>query len=303
MDKEKIFNHKIRNLFHTIVLIAGMGGLMALLGYLMAGVTGIYWSVLLALGILTFGQVSPKLILKIQKARALSPYEAPELFDLIRELAYRAGLSNIPKLYYVPSRSLNAFALGSKQDAYIGITAGLINTLNMNEMAGVLAHEMSHIKNNDMRVMSIARLFHQITNSFSTIGKIMLFLSLPLLVFGYSPFSFVAILLLLFAPTISDLMQMALSRTREFEADLDAARLTGDPNDLASALKKLDYYTTNPFTRLFGKANYPEALSTHPATKERVRRLMELYKTENYHARTGYFKPNVRVIYPKVSAI
>lgn len=300
MDKDKIFNHKIRNLAHTIALIGGMAGIMALLGYLMAGVTGIYWSALLAIGILAFGQASPKFVLKVQRTKPLSPYQAPEIHNIVRELSHRAQLPEVPKLYYVPSRTLNAFALGKKSDAYIGLTAGLIQTLNTSEMAGVLAHEMSHIKNNDMQVMSIARLFNQITSSFSTIGKIMLFLSLPMLIVGYSPFSFWAILVMILAPSLSTIMQLALSRTREFEADLDAARLTGDPNDLASALRKLDYYSGNPFTRLLGQGKSAEALSTHPSTSERVKRLMDLYRKDQFQTRQGAFRPQVRVVYPQM---
>lgn len=306
MDKEKIFNHKLRNLFHTVALIVGMGGLMALLGYLMAGITGVYWAIFLALGILAFGQASPKLVLKFQRARLLSPYEAGDLYNIVRELTHRAGLDQMPKLYYVPSNSLNAFALGTKKDAYIGITSGLLQALNTQEMTGVLAHEMSHIKNNDMRVMGIARLFHQITSSFSTIGKIMLFLSLPMLLFGYSPFSFLAILLMLVAPNLSGMMQMALSRTREFEADLDAARLTGNPSFLANALRKLEQYSTNPFARFFGQGKKIEALGTHPSTQERIKRLMGLYEQKEHQGYSDYirtYEPTVRVIYPHMRLV
>lgn len=301
MDKEKVFDHKLRNLIHTAALITGMGALMALLGYLMLGTIGIYWALALAIGILIFGQASPKLVLRAHQASVLSTYQAPTVYNMVRELSQKAGLDQMPKLYYVPSRKLNAFALGNKNDAYIGITSGLLNVLDTNELAGVLAHEISHIKNNDMQVMGIARLFHQITNNFATVGKIMLVLSLPLLLFGYTPFSFLAILLMIFAPSISCLMQLALSRTREFEADLDAARLTGNPNDLASALQKLDYYSTNLFTRMLGQGSVVAALSTHPSTAERVKRLMGLTKERHFYTREGFYEPRIRVIYPTMT--
>jgi len=185
----------------------------------------------------------------------------------------------MPRLYYIPDRMMNAFAVGSRDEAAIGLTEGLLRHLNRRELVGVLAHEISHIRHNDMRVMSVAALISHLTSLFSSFGQLLLFLNLPLLLFGRTTISWFAILLLLAAPLLSSLLQLALSRTREFEADLGAAHLTGDPEGLASALQKMAYYQDNLLKRIFMpgyKAPDPSLFRTHPKTDERVNRLRQL---------------------------
>jgi len=169
--------------------------------------------------------------------------------------------------------------MGTCNDAVIGLTDGLFRTLNIREITAVIAHEISHIANNDVRVMGIADFISRSTHFFSLIGQISLILNFPLLLFHQSTIPWGAILLLIFAPTISGLLQLALSRTREFEADLDAARITGDPEGLSSALQKLDIAQKSFLKRIFfpglGEGD-PSLLRTHPPTEERIRRLMEL---------------------------
>lgn len=280
MKQEVVVNHDFRNWLHTVLLLGSMLALLALLGWLVAGQTGIIWSVILGGILVLFGQqVSPQLVLRMYRARPLTATEAPQLYEIMAELARRAQLPFVPTLYYVPSRMLNAFAVGNRRNAAIGLTDGILRGLNLRELTGVLAHEMSHIRNNDMRSMNVADVISRVTNLFSTFGKFLLLFNLPLIFMGSAPISWWAILLLIIAPFISGLLQLALSRTREFDADLDAIQLTHDPAGLMNALQKLEYYSTNIWQQvLFPGRGVPDPsiFRTHPHTKDRIARLQEL---------------------------
>ncbi len=173
--------------------------------------------------------------------------------------------------------------MGSRADPAIAVTEGLIRSLDARELAGVLAHETSHIANNDMRIMALADTVTRMTHLLSMLGVLLAVLSLPLALFGLGFVSPWALLLLVAAPAVSALMQMALSRTREYLADLEAARLTGDPVGLASALGRLERQTMAPWRLLigggYGAGSDASLLRTHPATVERIRRLGELQST------------------------
>lgn len=280
MKQDVVVNHDFRNWLHTVLLLGSMLALLVLLGWLVAGQTGIIWAVILGGILVLFGQqVSPQLVLRMYRARPLTSAEAPQLYQIMEELAQRAQLPYVPALYYVPSRMLNAFAVGNRRNAAIGLTDGLLRGLNLRELTGVLAHEMSHIRNNDMRSMSVADVISRVTNLFSTFGKFLLLVNLPLIFMGSAPISWWAILLLIVAPFISGLLQLALSRTREFDADLDAIQLTHDPVGLMNALQKLEYYATNIWQQvLFPGRGVPDPsiFRTHPHTKDRIARLQEL---------------------------
>jgi heat shock protein HtpX len=280
MKQDVVVNHDFRNWLHTVLLLGSMLALLVLLGWLVAGQTGIIWAVILGGILVLFGQqVSPQLVLRMYRARPLTSAEAPQLYQIMEELAQRAQLPYVPALYYVPSRMLNAFAVGTRRNAAIGLTDGLLRGLNLRELTGVLAHEMSHIRNNDMRSMSVADVISRVTNLFSTFGKFLLLVNLPLIFMGSAPISWWAILLLIVAPFISGLLQLALSRTREFDADLDAIQLTHDPVGLMNALQKLEYYATNIWQQvLFPGRGVPDPsiFRTHPHTKDRLARLQEL---------------------------
>lgn len=280
MKQDVVGSHDFRNWLHTVLLLGSMLVLLALLGWLVGGQTGIIWSLILG-GILVFfgQQVSPQLVLRMYRARPLTAAEAPALYQIMEELAQRAQLSFVPVLYYIPSQLLNAFAVGTRRNAAIGLTDGILRGLNLRELTGVLAHEMSHIRNNDMRSMNIADVISRITNFFSTFGKFLLLLNFPLILMGSATVSWWAILLLIVAPLLSGLLQLALSRTREFDADLDAIQLTHDPVGLMSALQKLEYYSTNIWQQiLFPGRGVPDPsiFRTHPLTKDRIARLQEL---------------------------
>ncbi|MBX3014141.1 MAG: M48 family metalloprotease [Caldilineaceae bacterium] len=280
MRQDVVANHDFRNWLHTVLLLGSMLLLLTLLGWLVAGQTGILWSIILGGILVILGQqVSPQLVLRMYQARPLTAAEAPELYRIVEALAQRAELAFVPVVYYIPSRMLNAFAVGTRRNAAIGLTDGILRSLDLRELTGVLAHEMSHIRNNDMRSMNIADVISRITNLFSTFGKFLLLLNFPLILMGRATISWWAILLLIFAPMISGLLQLALSRTREFDADLDAIQLTHDPVGLMNALQKLEYYSTNIWQQvLFPGRGVPDPsiFRTHPHTKDRIARLQEL---------------------------
>ena len=268
-------SHDLRNAFHTAVLIGGSALLLAVIAWTVYGPTGLIWAAIFgAAGLWMMGRVSPKIVLDLYKARPLSPDELPDIHRVVRELARRAELPSVPQLYYVPSKILNAFAVGTRQDSAIAVTDGLVRAMNMRQLAGILAHETSHIRSGDLKVMALADVLTRITSFMSMLGLI----GIPALFGAGMEIPWLGILLLIFAPTIGGLLQLGLSRTREYDADLDGAALTGDPAGLASALETLERRQGHIWEGLFpgGRVPSPSLLRTHPATRDRVARLMAL---------------------------
>jgi heat shock protein HtpX len=277
------------NALHTVLLFAGMVILLAVLGLSFAGVRGLLWAGVLSVPFLLLSQrLSPRIVLGMIGARPLPAHEAPGLYRLVQELARRAQLSRLPRLYIIPGMRMNALSVGHRDDAAIGMTEGLLHHLSDREVTGVLAHEITHIQHDDMRVMGFAHLINRMTQMLSSLGQFLLLLNLPLLLFGAAPISWFAVLLLLIAPTVSGLLQLALSRTREFDADLGAAQLTGDPVGLATALKKMDQNEASILERIvfpgYRRAPDPSLFRTHPQTEERVKRLLDLTDVEQLPA-------------------
>lgn len=281
-----------RNRLQSVILLTFMGGFLALLGGLLWGSGGII--MLLMMGIIAVivnPSVSPRLIMRLYGAKPIAPAQAPELWHALAQLADRAKLPIVPTLYYVPSRLLNAFAVGNRNQAAIAVTDGLLRKLELRELVGVLAHEISHIRNNDIWVMGLADMFSRATSVLSFTGLLLLMMSFILyLVMAISGIDFwpeasiswLAILLLIFAPALSSLAQLALSRTREYDADLNAAWLTGDTDGLASALAKIERIQGGWLEYVFlpgHRVPVPSILRTHPQTRERVARLMALKPT------------------------
>jgi len=196
-------------------------------------------------------------------------------------LADRAELARHPRLYVIPSATLNAFATGTPSNAAIGITEGLLRRLDLRQIAGVIAHEMSHIRNNDLSVMATADMLTRLTQLLAYTALGLAVLNVPVMLIGGEPFSWLAILLLYLAPLLTSLLQMALSRTREYDADLEAAGLTGDPAGLASALAALERYQGRLWEDVMlpvpaRRIPYPSLLRSHPETADRIARLKEL---------------------------
>ena len=268
-------SHDLRNALHTAILIGGSGLLVAAIAWTVLGPPGLVWAAIFgAFGLWTMGRVSPKMVLGLYKARALSPDELPDVHHIVLELARRADLPSVPQLYYVPSKILNAFAVGTPQESAIAVTDGLVRAMTMRQLAGILAHETAHIKSGDLKVMALADVLTRITSSMSFLGL----LGIPALFGAGIAIPWLGILLLIFAPTLGGLLQLGLSRTREYDADLDGAALTGDPAGLASALETLERRQGRVWEGLFpaGRVPSPSLLRTHPATEDRVRRLLAL---------------------------
>jgi len=271
---------RLRNLVQSGVLLTGMLGLLGLCGWIMAGREGVLWAIALGfVGMLLGRQVSPRLVLRLFGAIRIPPSELPDLHRIVVELSRRAGLEARPEVYYVPSPMLNAFTVGGRGEAAIAITDGMLRRLSVRELAGVIAHEISHVTNNDMWVMGLADSVTRLTRIMSFLGVMLLFLNLPLLLMQEAQVPWILVLLLMLSPTLASLLQLALSRTREYEADLAAAEITGDPVGLASALDKLERHqgrfwesVTMPGQRMPD----PSLLRTHPRSEDRIRRLLEL---------------------------
>jgi heat shock protein HtpX len=270
----------IRNIVHSTLLILSMLLLSSGLGWLMWGTDGLFWLGIFGVGLLILGHaVSPQIVLKMYKARQLSERDAPYLMRMVNSLAGKAQLPAMPRVYYVPSRIANAFAVGTRKNGAIAVTDGLLRNFSSRELQGVLAHELGHLNSNDGWVMSLADSLSQLVSLMSWIGQFLLIINLPLFLWGDYQIPWLFIIILVLAPTVSALLQLALSRTREFEADLQAAMLTGDPRGLASGLAKLERISGNWFENLFlpgRRVPEPSLLRTHPPTEERVRRLLEL---------------------------
>ena len=181
----------------------------------------------------------------------------------------------------IPSTTLNAFATGTPDRAAIALTEGLLRRLTLREIAGVLAHEISHIRNNDLAVMATADILSRLTQGLYYAGLAALFINLPALLVADVAVSWWAVLVLMLAPLLSSLLQLGLSRAREYDADVEAAMLTGDPLGLASALRRLETYTGRVWEDMLPpvparRVPAPSVLRTHPDTASRVERLLAL---------------------------
>jgi heat shock protein HtpX len=310
-NQERASIHTTENLLHSILLVAAMIGLLAVVGWIVWGPQGI--PMLLIAGTLLLllnPSVSPQLVLRMYRARPLTLAEAPGLVSMVHDLARRAGLPVMPRVFYVPSHVCNAFALGSRSSPYVAVTDCLLRRLGARELAGVLAHEISHIRSNDLRVMGLADMLSRGTRVLSLIGQLLLVINLPLMMTGRLVVPWMAILVLLIAPTVAALLQLALSRARELDADVGAARLTGDPRGLASALARLEQLRGGLLTRILlpERGNpEPSLLRTHPVTEERVRRLLRLAGEERPRPaplRAAALDPGLRLpVFPRTRLV
>lgn len=274
------FKHKLKNFVHILVLFLCMGAILSLLGFIIAGVEGILWAAALGVLILAISpNISPSFIFSMYRGKLLSAYDAPALYQITQELANRANLPAPPELYYLPSQLMNAFSVGTSKNSGIGLSDSLLSALTLREITAVLAHEISHIQHNDVRVMTYADILNRITNTLSLTGFLLIFLNLPLYFLGLVTISWFALGVLIVAPTIMGFLQLSLSRMKEFDADRQAVLLTGDPEGLAMALSKLEVYESSIFDILLGRGHrgsIPSVLRTHPDTEERIKRLLSL---------------------------
>ncbi len=269
--------------FRTALLLAAMTALFLGAGYLMAGQGGMAIALMIALGMNAFAYWnSDKVVLRMYKARQVDGRTAPQLHGMVSQLADRAGLP-MPKVYIIDSDQPNAFATGrNPQNAAVAATTGLLRSMSSEQVAGVMAHELAHVKNRDTLIMTITA---TLAGALSMLANFALF-------FGGSrnnPLGIVGvILMMILAPLAAMLVQMAISRSREYEADRIGAEICGHPLWLAGALERLESASRqidnvaaerNPATaHMFIinplHANKVDSLfSTHPNTANRVARL------------------------------
>ena len=280
------------NFARTALLMAAMTGLFLGAGWLIGGASGAMIAFLIAAGMNLFAYWnSDKMLLRMHGAQEVGPREAPELFGLVQQLSGRAGLP-MPRVYVVDTAQPNAFATGrNPQNAAVAVTAGLLRSLSSEELAGVLAHELAHIKNRDTLIMTITA---TIAGAIGMLANFAFF-------FGGSrdengngggPLGAIgAVLVMLIAPLAAMLVQMAISRTREYSADRMGAEICGRPLWLASALGRIEQgaqrtynpaaeqnpatahlFIVNPLT---GRG-MDNLFTTHPSTANRIAALREL---------------------------
>jgi heat shock protein HtpX len=267
----------------TTILFAALGGLLVVIGALIGGPSGaavfLGIALLINLGSYFF---SDKLALAASKAKPIDEAEAPRLYQMVRELSTRAGLP-MPRLYMIPNDQPNAFATGrNPKHAAVAVTRGITKLLSEDELRGVLAHELTHVRNRDILIQSVA----------SAIGMAITYLAYMLMWFGdddNSPLGLVASLgLVILAPISASIIQLAISRQREYAADAGGAEICGNPESLASALLRLEQgaaampmqvnQAAEPLyiVRPFKGGGIAGLFSTHPPIEERVRRLRQM---------------------------
>jgi heat shock protein HtpX len=272
--------------FRTGLLLAGLTALFLAAGYLLGGQTGMAVALVIALAMNVFSYWnSDKLVLKMYGAREVDARVAPALYGIVEQLAHRAGLP-MPRVYIIENPQPNAFATGrNPENAAVAATTGLLQILDHDEFAGVMAHELAHVKNRDTLIMTVT----------ATIAGALGMLANFALFFGgnrNNPLGFVGtILVMILAPVAAMLVQMAISRTREYGADRIGAEICGQPMWLASALQKLEAGARridntaaedNPATAHMFIVNPLHAravdsmFSTHPSVENRVRKLREM---------------------------
>ena len=274
------------NNIKTFVLLAGMLSLCLVAGQLLGGAQGLLIGGSIGM-IMTFGSFwfSDTMVLKAYKARVVTAEEAPDLYNLVDELRQNAGLP-MPKVAIVPSQQPNAFATGRSQSkSVVAVTEGMLRTLPRDELAGVIAHELAHIKNHDMLTQTVA----------AGIASVIGYLPYALLFFGRGDNDnrgggLPALGFAILAPFIAMILQFAISRQREFAADRMGAQIAGQAKPLAQALTRIEAMArqipmevspsmaalaiSNPLAGVRG--GFSKLFSTHPPTEDRVRALLAL---------------------------
>ena len=290
-DSPVIAGYILRNNLHSIFLLLIMASMLALIGWLLAELQGVIW-LLVAGGILFIGcpRLSPQRILNAYSARQLTQSENPELMAKIDRLSKGAGLKNTPHIYCCNQNAIHSFTMKVDGNNAIVISNSLIDNFDHSETLAVLAHEIAHIYQDDIYVMLLADRLSQFTQTLTAIGLILLALS-PILNLQNITVPWFVIASLLFAHYISGLLQMTLSRNREFSADVIAVQLTNNVEAMVSALKKIEnqhsYWLSNMF-RSQKHRSVPSLLRTHPPTQDRVRCLLGLDMLCNFgHVREG----------------
>jgi heat shock protein HtpX len=276
------------NMLKTAVLMAAITALFMAIGSLLGGQQGMVLALIIALGMNFFSYwFSDKLVLKMYNAHEVDETSAPQFYRMVRELAGRAGLP-MPRVYLIDEDAPNAFATGrNPENAAVAATTGILRVLSERELRGVMAHELAHVRHRDILISTI---------SATMAGAISMLANFAMFFGGRDSEGrptnpIVSLLVMLLAPLAASLIQMAISRAREFEADRGGAEISGDPRSLASALQKIHNYAQG--IPLETAERHPETaqmmimnplsggglrglFSTHPSTEERVERLLAM---------------------------
>ena len=269
-------DHHRLNQLQTSLLAGGLALILALVSWLVGGADLMITTLTSVLAITLMAPfLSPLLVLKLHKTELLTKADSPSLYALVSDLTKRANLSHQPTLNYIPTQTMNAFTVGLNRNATIALSDGLLRRMNRREINAILAHEISHIKNQDLRIMAMTNAVDQLIRVLSVLGLLWLLFSLPLAQFANNTAPWIAIVLLVVLPSMTTLMRMKLSRTREFEADRTAAAMTQDPHALISALSRLEYREWQWLTQFFllPRDTKLSQHCTHPNTDERIKRL------------------------------
>jgi heat shock protein HtpX len=276
------------NGLRTAALLGGLSGMLLLMGQMFGGSNGLLVGLMLAIGMNFFSYFfSEKMALSMYRAQPLTPTENPQIYNrvypMVQDLCRRMEIP-VPRLWVIPEHSPNAFATGrNPSHSSVAFTAGLLELMNDQEVKGVLAHELGHIKNRDILTSSIA----------ATIGAAITYFAHMSIFFGgrhddedSSPIG--GLLMLFLAPLAATVIQMAISRTREFSADATAAKYCGTPDGLISGLQKLEGWSqripmhAEPATahmfiiKPFSGSAFMKLFSTHPPTEERIANLASM---------------------------
>lgn len=275
------------NQLKTVMLLALLTALLLWIGYAIAGQSGLMVALVMA-AVMNFGAYwfSDRVVLRMYGAREVTESEAPELYAVVQDLVARAGLP-MPRVYIIPEEAPNAFATGrNPRHAAVAVTEGILRLLTREELAGVLAHELGHIRNRDTLIMTVTA---TIAGALSMLANLAMW---GAVLGGRSSdddeggHPIAGLLGVILAPIVATLIQMAISRSREFLADESGARLTGNPLALASALRKIEAWSRkvpmmsgSPATahlfiiNPFSGGGLIQLFSTHPSTEERIARL------------------------------
>ena len=271
------------NMFKTVLLMTVLTAGLVLVGGWVGGEGGALIALVVA-GAMNFGSYffSDKIVLRMYRAREVTRAEAPELYDIVESLSRRAGLP-VPRVAIIPGQQPNAFATGrNPEHAVVAATEGILQILDRDEIEGVMAHELAHVRHRDMLISSVA----------ATLAGAIMVLARFGLFFGGGDRDrgggALALLVVILAPIAAMLVQAAISRSREFSADAGGAEISGKPRALASALQKLEATAKrvplqgNPATahmfivHPFRGGGLGKLFSTHPPTEERVERLLQM---------------------------
>ncbi len=282
------------NYLKTAILMAGIVALFMAIGAMVGGQQGMMIAFVIALGMNFFSYwFSDKMVLKMYNAQPVDETTAPQFYRMVRELAQKADLP-MPKVYLIDDPSPNAFATGrNPENAAVAATTGILQILSARELRGVMAHELAHVKHRDILISTI---------SATMAGAISMLANFAVFFGGRDsegrPANPIAGILVMFlAPLAASLIQMAISRSREYQADRGGAEISGDPQALAMALDKIHRYAQG--IPLAAAEAHPETaqmmimnplsggglrglFSTHPSTEDRVARLMEMARTGQY---------------------